>query len=493
MLNFEPFSISSLQNVLPYIKKNTSLCSDISAGYLFMWGDDPETRFCTWNDTFSVMQTVGEQLAFSFPIGADPNGMIDELKTYALANDLPFRFFGIDEGTLGRMRADSRFQPAMWAYDRKWSDYVYDFSEAMSFPGKKFSGQRNHINKFKKLYGEPEIRFLSKEDDERVARLLEKYESEHTGANALEKTELEKTRELFEAHDLLGLFAAGLFINGEMIAFSIGEVMGEQLIIHVEKALKEYEGVYPTMYSGFVRLMADFIGHPLKYVNREDDSGDPGLRTSKQQYHPICMADKYLVHIDSPAVRFTAHPTVFGNGVVLTEFRETDKEAYLRLNTDLDNNRYWGYDYQEDLSITGPVDENTFYDMTALDEQAGDSVNYAVRLSENGEMIGEAILWNFTLKGTIELGCRLLPEYQGKGYGKAAFAAALNAALGSSGADVVARCCLENLPSYRMITDNGFILYKKDAEYYHFVYPGTGRLIADEDFREQVNVEAAAG
>ncbi|MCR5823831.1 MAG: GNAT family N-acetyltransferase [Lachnospiraceae bacterium] len=493
MLNFEPFSISSLQKALPYIKKNTSLCSDLSAGYLFMWSDDADMKFCIWNDTFSVMQNVGEQPAFSFPMGADPEGMTDELKQYAYANDMPFRFFGIDEERLNLMRADSRLQPAMWAYDRKWSDYVYDFAEAMSFPGKKFSGQRNHINKFKKLYGEPEIRFLSKDDDESAEGLLKKYESEHTGTNALEKKELEKTRELYGVHEMLGLYAAGMFVDDELIALSIGEVMGEQLIIHVEKALKEYEGVYPTMYSGFVRLMADRLGHPLKYVNREDDSGDPGLRTSKQQYHPICMADKYLVHIDSPAVRFTSHPMAFGDGVVLTEFRETDREAYLRLNTDADNNRYWGYDYREDMSITGPVDENTFYDMTALDEQAGDSVNYAVRLSENGEMIGEMIFWNFTLKGNIELGCRLLPEYHGKGYGKAAFGAALELALRMSDNDVTAKCYLENLPSYRMITDNGFILYKKDAEYYYFAFPGTGRLMADEDIKKQVSVEAVAG
>ncbi len=493
MLNFVPFSISSLQKALPYIKNNHSLCSDISAGYLFMWNEDEDVQFCIWNETFSVRQTIGEQPAFSFPYGSDPDGMVDELKKYAYDNDMPLRFFAVDEGTLSLMRADIRFQPAMWAYDRKWSDYVYDFSEAMSFPGKKFSGQRNHINKFKKLYGEPEIRFLSKEDEDMVKGLLEKYEAEHIGANALEQEELKKTRELYDVHELLGLYAAGLFVDNEMIALSIGEVIGEQLIIHVEKALKEYEGVYPTMYSNFVRLMAERLGRTLKYVNREDDSGDPGLRTSKQQYHPICMADKYLVHISSPAVKLTARPTWFGNGVVLTEIRETDKQAYLKLNTDIENNRYWGYDYREDISITGPVDENTFYDMTALDEQAGDSVNFAVRISEEGEMIGEVIFWNFTLKGTIELGCRLLPEYQGKGYGKAAFGAALSLALSISDNDVVARCYLENLPSYRMITDNGFVLQKKDEEYYYFLHPDEGKLTAKEDFPERVNLKAVAG
>lgn len=472
MLNFEPFSVTTLQKVLPYIQRNPSLCSDLSAGYLFMWSDDADMQFCIWNETFCLRQQVGEQTAFSYPFGADPEGMLDEIKAYVFSKDMPLRFFAIDGETLEKLKADSRFQPAMWAYDRKWSDYIYDFAEAMSFPGKKFSGQRNHINKFKKLYGEPEIRFLTAADNAKTAELLKNYEEEHPGANALEKQELKKTRELYDIHELLGLYAAGLFVDGEMAALSIGEVVGDMLIIHVEKALKKFEGIYPTMYSGFVRLMAEKLGCTLKYVNREDDSGDPGLRTSKQQYHPICMADKYLLHVGTPAVKLTPLSPVFGNGVVLTGIRETDKAAYLRLNTDVENNRYWGYDYREDMSITGPVDENTFFDMTAFDMQVGDSVNYAVRLSENGEMIGEVILWNFTSKGTIELGCRILPEYRGKGYGRAAFGAATELALKVNDSRVVARCFIENLPSYRMITTNEFVVQNKDDKYYYFEHPG---------------------
>ena len=86
--------------------------------------------------------------------------------------------------------------------------------------------------------------------------------------------------------------------------------------------------------------------------------------------------------------------------MVLTELREGDKAVYLRLNTDAENNRWWGYDYREDMNLTGPVDENTFFDAARYDMAAGDSVNLAVRLSADGEMIGEAILWNFSPDGT---------------------------------------------------------------------------------------------
>lgn len=472
MLDFEPFSLSALKKALPYIKKNPSRCSDLSAGYLYLWCEGADIRFCVWNGTFAVRQIIGEQPAFSYPVGADPDGMIDRLKEYAYENHLPLRFFAVDGETLEKIRADKRLRPAMWAYDRKWSDYVYSFEEAADFRGKKYSGQRNHVNKFKKLYGEPDIRFLTPNDRESVEKLLGEYGAEHPDGDKLERLETERTKELFGVCGDLGLYAAGLFIDGKLAAFSIGEVVSETLIIHTEKALLRYEGIYPTMYSGFVRLISERVNRPLAYVNREDDSGDPGLRTSKTQYHPLCLAHKYLVHVGSPAAKLGETPSLSFGGVVLTGIKERDKQAYLKLNTDTENNRFWGYDYREDLSITGRPDENTFYDSVLYDMRAGDSVNFAVRLSEDGEMIGEAILWNFTFDGAAELGCRILPEYQGKGRGKAAFRAAAEFASRVLSLKVWARCCRENTPSRRMIAAGGFTPLCEDGKYYYFGYGG---------------------
>ncbi len=119
MLQFEPFSEALLVKALPYIRKNRSLSSEISAGSLYMWNEDTDVRFCLWNDTLSVSEIIGEQIAFSYPIGADPDGMIDELKAYAYQNRLPLRFFSVDEEILEKIRGDERLADAMWAYERR--------------------------------------------------------------------------------------------------------------------------------------------------------------------------------------------------------------------------------------------------------------------------------------------------------------------------------------------------------------------------------------
>ena len=468
MLKFEPFSLSALINALPYINNNLSPRSDLSAGYLYMWQEGADLQFCIWHDTFAICQRIGEQIAFSYPMGKDPDGMIEELTEYTYNHRLPLRFFAVDEKTLDRIRSDTRLQPAMWAYDRQWSDYIYSFEEAMTFKGRKFNGQRNHINKFKRLYGEPQIRFLTAADRAIIQEMLDEYDTEHSDGYALERLELERTRKLFDVCGELRLYAAGMFVDGKLAALSIGEVIGDALIIHVEKALTRYEGIYPVLYSGFVRMIAEHFGRPLTYVNREDDSGDPGLRISKTQYHPICMAHKYLVHVHTPAVKIENTISLPFKNVVLTEFRECDKPAYLKLNTDFENNRYWGYDYREDLSISEPVDENTFYDSVMYDMAAGDSINFAIRLTEDGKMLGEVILWNFTSDGSAEIGCRILPEYQGNGYGKAAFGAAADFAVRELKLKLWARCYRGNEPSHRMIVTNGFTPTYEDEYFCYF-------------------------
>lgn len=465
MLIFEPYSIELLQKILPYIRENSIPCSDYSAGSLFMWQSGTDLSFCEWNNTLVIKQNRGEQPAFSWPVGKDPDGMIDELLKYAEEKNLPLRFFAIDEEKLEKIRCDSRLKSPMWAYDIRWSDYVYSFEEAKAFAGRKYRGQRNHINRFKKLYGEPDIRFLNADDYTAVLDMLAVYEAEHKDANPLERMELENTKQLLSAYKSLGLYAAGLFVNGQIAAFSIGEIAGDMFLIHVEKALKSYDGVYPVMYSGFVRLMDEFSP---RIINREDDSGDRGLRTSKMQYQPIRQIHKYLVHIDSPAARIETVPDITVGNTVLTPFRDTDKGAYLALNTDADNNRFWGYDYRDDVSITEKITEDTFYNMALLDMKAGDSINFAVRLYPGGEMIGEVILWNFTSKGDAELGCRIMPQYSGKGYGKSAFRAAADFAEMKLGVKVYARCFYDNIPSQRMITASGFEPWYSNGTYHYF-------------------------
>lgn len=88
-----------------------------------------------------------------------------------------------------------------------------------------------------------------------------------------------------ELHLKGGLLRAG----GKVVAFTLGEpVCDDTFIVHIEKAYADVRGAYPLINQQF--LEHEVSGY--KYVNREDDTGEEGLRTAKLSYHPVFMVEK---------------------------------------------------------------------------------------------------------------------------------------------------------------------------------------------------------
>ncbi len=75
-----------------------------------------------------------------------------------------------------------------------------------------------------------------------------------------------------------------------IVAYSIGAPLFQRyLIVHIEKAFAEVQGAYPIINQEFVRHNC----MDYKYVNREDDVGDEGLRKAKLSYKPAILLEKY--------------------------------------------------------------------------------------------------------------------------------------------------------------------------------------------------------
>ena len=85
-----------------------------------------------------------------------------------------------------------------------------------------------------------------------------------------------------------------LRVGGKVAAFAIGDMRGDTLFVQVEKASRGINGSYEMICKLFASDMLK--SYPsLKYINREEDAGDPGLRKSKESYHPVKILRKYSV------------------------------------------------------------------------------------------------------------------------------------------------------------------------------------------------------
>ena len=116
-------------------------------------------------------------------------------------------------------------------------------------------------------------------------------------------------------------------------------------------------------------------------------------------------------------------PEVSVGRVTLTPIFEADIADFARLCRDEEVNKFWGYDYREDISA--PADEY-FYENASLEFKRGLSISSAIRV--DGVFAGEATLYAFDGKGGAEFATRLLPEFWGRGLGTESTRAAMEMA-----------------------------------------------------------------
>ena len=159
-------------------------------------------------------------------------------------------------------------------------------------------------------------------------------------------------------------------------------------------------------------------------------------------------------------------PKITTERLTITDIFETDKENYAKLYLDDELNKWWGYDYREDLKGENPTPDYFFSFQKKLKEIKEEYL-FVVRL--NDIMIGELVLHNFGEDDSVEMGFRFFREYQGKGYAKESALALKDFVKNTLGAKKIkSRCFKENLPSKRLILSLGLEQTSEDLTHYYF-------------------------
>lgn len=293
MLNFEPINADNILKAAEYFKYKVSRTSDYTVGAMYMWREFYNTSFTIYDDMIFYKVKFLNRTSFTLPVGGGSlDKAMDALKEYCRNEELPLWFCTVPEEALPILvNTYGGTIPGMPSRD--WADYLYNAEDLAEMAGRKFSGQRNHINKFKKLYPNYSYQRITPENLPRVIEFLQDYEKNHAKDANLAKEELNRTLELMPFLDKFKLPGAFIEVDGVIVAMTIGEVVKDTLYCHVEKAVRDYQGSYQMIVKEFASDMKQ--QYDIKYINREEDVGDEGLRTSKLSYHPIQLLDKYCV------------------------------------------------------------------------------------------------------------------------------------------------------------------------------------------------------
>jgi hypothetical protein len=282
---FHPVSLKEQDEYKTFLARTPRITSDYSFGNLWAWREIYGLEWAQEGELVWIRQTRPELLYWS-PVG--PWHQVDwSCALRGLARKHPV-FTRIPE----ELAASWHEVPGVLLESNPdhW-DYIYSVPELVELRGNKLHKKKNLLRQFHKNY---EAHYVAL-DLARIEQALTLQTEWCLWRECEESSTLEKENQAILAtfrdwQNLGDVFGGGLMIDGNMVAYTVAEPLDQEtLVIHFEKACPTYKGIYQAINQIFLERE----GGGYRYVNREQDLGDSGLRQAKQSYSPVGYLKKY--------------------------------------------------------------------------------------------------------------------------------------------------------------------------------------------------------
>jgi len=294
MIEYERITGETVSALKPFFQLYACGICDNTVGAVYQWRDIYVSYYAVVKDMLCIRAGYGAYgECYTVPLGCgDPSAAFEANEQDAKRRGIPLRYCVVPQCMMPLL--EERYGDRMQVESiRDWADYIYDAESFRTFAGKAYHGQKNHVNHFYREHPDAETVIVTDTETENAClAFLDRFRDAHPEFSPLEENEWNGARDLLLHRDALGQTAVALKTGGEIVAMAIGETKDDMLFEHVEKAMPDVAGAYPAMAQAFVKSFPE-----AKYLNREDDGGDPGLRYSKTNYKPVELREKYLVTI----------------------------------------------------------------------------------------------------------------------------------------------------------------------------------------------------
>lgn len=290
MLEFRPITIEDKDLVERYLALRNRIECNRNFATLFMWAKIYDQQLCEQDGWLFIKSSD----AFYHPMGeGDLRVAIDAMVEYCRQQDKKLIIWGNNPNE--RKELEELYPKEFEFVEmRDFYDYAYDAQKMASLAGKKLHGKRNHINRF--VQDNPGWSFepLTEENLDEALEMNRKW-CEFNDCKKSEglRDESCAVRRCFKYFKELGL-VGGLLRTPEhgVVAYSMASLLGTHAVdVHIEKAFSNIQGAYPMINREMVRYLLTLYPH-ITLINREDDTGDEGLRKAKLSYYPELLVEK---------------------------------------------------------------------------------------------------------------------------------------------------------------------------------------------------------
>ena len=257
----------------------------------FIWRKVYQVEVTEICECLVIRFVENKKYCYSYPVGAgDKKAAIERLLFICEQEKYPLVMSPLSE--IDRQQLMKWF-PGKFLIeaDRDDFDYIYAREKLTSLAGKKLHGKRNHIARFKDG-GDWSYEPMTDENLEECRTMTYSWIKMRSDKwNEEMEEEIMVLHEAFDHMKELGLVGGVLRREGAIVAFSMGEPLNsDTFVVHFEKAYPDMQGAYPMINQQFAINACE----GYDYVNREEDTGDPGLRKAKLSYYPEILLKKYV-------------------------------------------------------------------------------------------------------------------------------------------------------------------------------------------------------
>jgi hypothetical protein len=180
--------------------------------------------------------------------------------------------------------------------DRGNYDYLYRAVDIIALAGRKFDGKRNHIKKFRKNHSFDFVKITP----DSIAQIIEFQERWCEMKRCKDDMSLANeggaVLEMLKNFGSLPCFGGAIVVGGRVEGYSIGSRLNSETgVVIVEKANPEFGGIYQTLNQ----IFAGEYFKEFKFINRQQDTGNEGLRKAKMSYNPVKLIEKGNAYLKS--------------------------------------------------------------------------------------------------------------------------------------------------------------------------------------------------
>ena len=274
------------------LKEAQPQISELTFTNLFVWNASESVKISQFSGTVLIQRRrLLDGKTFLLP-PLEKNTLLEivrNLRALNLEVELP-PFYGFTLQQVQQLESElEKVQP-----DRDDWDYVYLTRDLADLPGDKYHPKRNFISRCLSKY---ECRYadIGPEEIQDCLQLQTRW-CNLRNCSEVQGLEAEDTaiRTAFENYERLGIFGGAVYVDDRLEAFTLSEPLNDDTaVVHFEKANPEIEGLYQLVNQWFCQKA---LGK-FKYVNREQDLGEAGLRSAKLSYHPHRLVEKFRLRL----------------------------------------------------------------------------------------------------------------------------------------------------------------------------------------------------